>query len=183
MKIYTKTGDQGETGLLGGQRISKASSRISALGVVDELNASIGFARSVGLEASLDSILAEVQNRLFDLGAELAAVSGSEWQIASIQHRHILPLETDIDRMTAILPPLQRFILPGGTQGSAAMHVARGVCRRAERVLLELHTLEPLRDEVIAYLNRLSDWLFTAARYENHVSGNGDVFWEKENQP
>ncbi len=176
-RIYTRTGDAGQTGLVGGGRISKTSLRIHAVGEVDELNAGLGMARTLLPPAGLDGPLAQIQHRLFDLGAELAAPG---FGLESIDPEDTAFLEASMDAQSAELPPLKAFILPGGTPLAAALHQARCVCRRAERSVLLLHHEEPVREEVLQYLNRLSDWLFTAARTANHLSGVSDVKWEKK---
>lgn len=177
MRIYTRTGDAGETGLIGGQRVSKASSRIAAVGDVDELNATLGVARIHLADSSLLEVVDHIQHRLFDLGAELAAPSTG---FSSVDREDVERLERSIDELGARLPPLKEFILPGGSPAAASLHVSRCVCRRAERTVLALHSEAPLRDEVLAFLNRLSDWLFTAARAANHDLGLPDVVWRKK---
>lgn len=173
MKIYTKSGDTGETGLVGGIRVSKTSLRIDAIGEVDELNAAIGLCRA-GLDLSL---LGSIQNWLFDLGSELA--SPGQERFHTIGRNQTEVLEQSIDEMEASLPPLKNFILPGGTEASARLHLARSVCRRAERAALTLSREEPIRGEVTVFLNRLSDWLFVAARTANALSNVMDVEWKR----
>lgn len=179
MKLYTKTGDKGETGLFGGARVSKASARVDAYGTIDELNAVLGLARSTPLDASIDSVLSRVQSELFVLGSELACVSGKESKlgIALIDDSHARALEADIDASETNLPPLKSFILPGGTPSASALHHARTVCRRAERAVISLSHTEALRPEVVIYLNRLSDLCFSLARRANHLAGVEDVPW------
>ncbi len=177
MKIYTKTGDDGETGLLGGGRIAKNSLRIAAIGDIDELNASLGLARSLG--ANSDGELHRLQCWLFDLGSELAAPPGSKFDVAAIGPEAVAWLEEQIDREMGSLPPLKAFILPGGTPAAAALHVARAVCRRAERALLDLHEVEPLRENLRVFVNRLSDYLFAIARSANAASNVSDVEWHR----
>lgn len=172
MKIYTKTGDAGTTGLVGGSRVSKSDAVIQAIGDVDELNAVVGVARTYSKE--LDEELAHIQNWLFDLGAELATPSESRFDNQMLGVAQVGFLENGIDGMTELLPPLRNFILPGGTPLGAHLHLARTVCRRAERSVIALN-LE--RHEPVIFLNRLSDWLFTAARYANRATG--DVTWSK----
>ncbi|MFZ4506706.1 MAG: cob(I)yrinic acid a,c-diamide adenosyltransferase [Fimbriimonas sp.] len=179
MKIYTKTGDDGETGLLGGDRIAKNSPRIEALGDVDELNAAIGLARTHSAGSELDEILRKTQSWLFDLGAELACPPQGKFQVLSLSEREIEVLEHSIDTQTADLPELKEFILPGGTPLAAHLHLARSVCRRAERHLWDLHAAEPLREEPMRFLNRLSDWLFVSARTANFSAGADEPKWEK----
>jgi cob(I)alamin adenosyltransferase len=178
MKLYTKTGDDGTTGLFGGARVRKASTRVDAYGTVDELNASVGFARSMALEASSEAILGEVQSDLFVLGAELACVPGKEDKLSMrlLEETDNLRLEAAIDHAEAALPPLKSFVLPGGSSGAAALHMARTICRRAERSVLSLDDA-PSRPEVNIYLNRLSDLLFVLSRLENHAKKIADVPW------
>lgn len=179
MKLYTKTGDQGETGLFGGARVSKASDRVAAYGTVDELNASLGVARAHALPASVDEVLSRVQRDLFTLGAELASVPGKESNIgiALLDDDDIARLEHAIDESEATLEPLRTFVLPGGTLGAASLHVARTVCRRAEREVVALRTQEPVRSATVVYLNRLSDLLFSLARSVNRSSSVADTPW------
>jgi len=175
LKIYTKTGDKGQTGLVGGSRVNKDTLRIQAIGDVDELNATIGLARCHG---SGGLALAKIQNWLFDLGAELATPEKSRFINSSLKEEHIQWLETSIDKQTADLPPLKNFILPGGTELASALHFARCVCRRAERSALALSREEPLREVVLVFLNRLSDWLFVSARTANRLAGVQDIEWK-----
>lgn len=176
MKIYTKTGDDGTTGLIGGGRTHKASPRIAAIGDVDELNAALGFVRSAGV-GELDALMETVQCWLFDLGAELASPTQHARQHRAIGANQIAELERSIDSQTDALEPLQHFILPGGAEASARIHLARAVCRRAERSILELNAQEPVSDEALAFINRLSDWLFVASRTVNAAAGVKDVRW------
>src|SRR5689334_14599049 len=178
MKIYTKTGDRGETGLVGGSRISKNSERIATIGDIDELNASIGVARTENVPEILAPTLEWLQSALFDLGAEIASPPGSKISFAILTNQVAIRLEEDIDRQTAALEPLRNFILPGGSNLAAQLHLARCVCRRAERSALALHEKEALRPEVLAFLNRLSDWLFVAARTANKQDNRDDVPWQ-----
>lgn len=179
MKIYTRTGDDGTTGLFGGSRVSKTDVRVEAYGTVDEANAAIGVARSAGLEAETDAVLARAQAELFTLGAELACAPGKEskLRLPLIDDEDIERLEREIDRAEEGLPPLKSFILPGGSGGAAALHLARCVCRRAERRVLILDANE-VRGQVRRYLNRLSDLLFALARRANHDAGVEDVPWQ-----
>ncbi len=179
MKIYTRTGDDGTTGLFGGGRRSKADLRVEAYGTVDEANAAIGVARAVGLSSDLDAVMADVQRDLFTLGAELACEPGAEskLKLVLIENADAARLERAIDAAEEGLVPLKSFILPGGSQGAAALHVARCVARRAERLVIALAARSDVRREVIVYLNRLSDLLFTYARRANHVAGVPDVPW------
>lgn len=184
MKIYTRTGDSGETGLLGGKRVPKDHPRIEAVGAVDELNAQIGVVRSqiapdsVTL-AEISSLLGDIQHQLFDCGAELASPDGTRQSALMISADCIAELEGSIDRFEETLPPLTEFILPGGSPAAAQLHVARSTSRRAERRLVALGQSEQVRPELIQYLNRLSDLLFVLARAANQAAGVGDVTWRK----
>lgn len=181
MKIYTRTGDDGTTGLFGGGRVPKASARVDAYGTVDEANATIGIARAEALPPAVDEILRTVQDDLFTLGAELACVPGKEHNLKMtlLSAEDGARLEAAIDRAEDGLPPLTAFVLPGGTRGAAALHVARTVARRAERAVLAAHGESPVRSELVVYLNRLSDLLFVLARRVNHEAGVADVPWKK----
>ncbi|MBK8996298.1 MAG: cob(I)yrinic acid a,c-diamide adenosyltransferase [Myxococcales bacterium] len=181
MKIYTKTGDSGSTGLFGGERVDKDDARVDGYGTVDETNAAIGVARAAGLTVEIDAVLAAVQSDLFTLGAELACVPGHEarLKLALLGGPDIERLERAIDAAEEGLAPLTSFVLPGGTPGAAALHAARTACRRAERRVVALRRASPVRDEVIVYLNRLSDLLFVLARRANHEAGVPDVPWVK----
>lgn len=178
MKIYTKTGDDGTTGLFGGARVKKASTRVDAYGTVDELNATIGVARATKLDAFADAVLAQTQVDLFTLGAELACVPGKEEKLSMnlIDADDAARLERAIDDAEDQLPPLKTFVLPGGSAQAAALHLSRTVCRRAERCVLSIDDTAPRKDVVI-YLNRLSDLLFTLARHANLKAGVEDVPW------
>lgn len=176
MKIYTKTGDAGLTGLIGGRRVPKNSARIAAIGDIDELNASIGFARASG-DSALDNTLSKIQNWLFEAGAEIA--SPGEERFETIDSGVITHLEESIDEMTSQLPELTNFILPGGSELAARLHISRSVCRRAERTLLDLGSVEHVREEVRVLFNRLADWLFVAARTANQLSNVQDVNWKR----
>lgn len=192
MKIYTRTGDTGETALLGGVRAPKNDTRIEAYGTVDELNATLGMSRAevercpgmaAEARASIDAILAEAQNRLFDLGAELAAAPGAVGDFATLAEEHVGALEAAIDQHEATLPKLTQFVLPGGSAAAARLHLARCVCRRAERAVVTLGQREPVREIATRYLNRLSDLLFVLARTANHAAGAGDTPWERAEAP
>lgn len=178
VKLYTKTGDDGTTGLFGGGRVKKASLRVEAYGTVDETNAAIGVARAAGLEPFTDGVLAEVQVDLFTLGAELACVPGKEAKMSMklLGAADAERLEEAIDAAEEGLPPLKSFVLPGGSAQAAALHLARTVCRRAERAVLALDDA-PARAEIVVYLNRLSDLLFVLARKANAALGVADVPW------
>jgi cob(I)alamin adenosyltransferase len=180
MRLYTKTGDDGTTGLFGGARVNKDSDRVDAYGTVDELNAVLGVARAAALPGELDALLSRVQSELFALGAEIACTPGKEARLASrpIGAEHIAGLERAIDETDAALPALQNFVLPAGSAGAAALHHARTVCRRAERLVLRAGRADPVRSELVVYLNRLSDLLFALARRANQLAGLPDVPWQ-----
>jgi cob(I)alamin adenosyltransferase len=176
-RIYTRTGDGGETALGNGARVVKYALRVCAYGTVDEVNATLGVAR-LHAGDEVDAALARIQNDLFDLGADLCAPeaegdTASRLRIAAAQ---VLRLEREIDAMNAGLRPLRSFVLPGGTALAAQLHVCRTVCRRAERLAVELAAAEPVNGEAVRYLNRLSDWLFVASRTANDC-GAADVLW------
>lgn len=182
MKIYTRTGDRGETDLLGAQRVAKDSVRIEACGTVDELNAVLGMARAENPPQEVDRLLEAVQNDLFNLGAELAATDAEAMGLLRITARSVVVLEEAIDRFEAKLSALGGFILPGGTKGAAVLQLARTVCRRAERrvVALAKGPDETVSDTVAVYLNRLGDLLFVLARAANAAAGQSDVPWHSE---
>ncbi len=177
MKIYTKTGDAGETGLFGGARVKKHDVRIEAYGELDELNAVLGKVRLHPFGDETDALLEALQSRLFDLGAELANASGKPMAIHQVDEGDIAQMEQAIDRADGELPPLKTFVLPGGCALSAELHVARCVCRRAERHLTALAERADVRPEAIRFVNRLSDLLFQLARLANHRAGVADVPW------
>lgn len=181
MKIYTKSGDDGETGLFGGQRVRKDDRRVEAYGSVDETNASIGMALSLGVEPSCAAVLEAVQNELFVLGAELSTPPDRRARLGLplIGPRQVAALEQAIDVGEASLPPLKAFIVPGGAPSASALHYARTVCRRAERALIEARDEAAPSEHTLRYLNRLSDLLFVLARTENQRAGRGDVPWAK----
>jgi cob(I)alamin adenosyltransferase len=178
MKLYTKTGDDGTTGLFGGARVPKTSARVAAYGTVDETNAAIGVARACRPEAVIDDVLSRLQSDLFALGAELACAPGreSKLRLRLLGNPDIEALERAIDDADAACPPLASFVLPGGSPAAAALHFARTVCRRAERAVLGIEEAEPRR-ELVVYLNRLSDLLFALARRANVCAGVVDVPW------
>ncbi len=178
MKIYTRTGDDGTTGLFGGARVKKASLRVEAYGTVDELNATLGVARATLLDPFAEGVLAQVQVDLFTLGAELATVPGKEDKLSMrlLDADDSARLEHAIDDAEKELPPLKSFVLPGGSAQAAALHFSRTVARRAERALLAIDDATP-RNELVIYLNRLSDLLFTLARHANLKAGVEDVPW------
>ncbi|MDE2444976.1 MAG: cob(I)yrinic acid a,c-diamide adenosyltransferase [Alphaproteobacteria bacterium] len=182
-RIYTRTGDAGETGLGSGERLSKAHIRIAAYGTVDETNATIGVARLYTTEfAKLDAMLMRIQNELFDLGADLCVPDRGE--AFEFEPLRILPkqyerIEEEIDELNAELEPLKSFVLPAGHAAASQLHVCRTVCRRAERLIVELKHVdgEHVSEGAIAYVNRLSDFFFVASRWVNHKAGTGDVLW------
>ncbi len=179
-RIYTKTGDEGMTGLGGGQRVPKDSQRVETYGTVDELNSQIGVALATGLCERLSGELRRIQNELFDLGADLATPASSQARhpVPTVEPRHIEKLERLIDELNEVVGPLTNFLLPGGAPGAAQLHVARTVCRRAERTATSLARDETIGPTVLPYLNRLSDALFVMARYENHERGIAEPLWE-----
>jgi cob(I)alamin adenosyltransferase len=179
MKIYTRTGDTGSTGLFGGVRVDKDAPGVEAYGSVDELNACLGMVRALAGPGELDLTLAGVQSDLFRLGAELACAPGKEDRLGMelIGPNDTARLEGAIDRAEASLPPLKTFVLPAGSPAAASLHMARTVCRRAERRVISARRSAPVRDEVIHYLNRLSDLLFVLARDANRLAGVADSPW------
>lgn len=183
MKLYTRTGDDGTTGLFGGGRVSKDHPRIEAYGTVDETNACIGLAAAACGEdvngTRFREILTSLQSRLFDIGADLATPEGSPYRerLPKVGDSHVREVEGWIDEVDAQVPPIRQFVLPGGTDLAARLHLARTVCRRAERLVIALGHGEPVGDAVVHYLNRVSDLLFAMARGANHAAGVGDVPW------
>lgn len=179
-KVYTRTGDSGETALGGGQRLPKDALRIQAYGTVDELNSVLGVALAAGLDPRLAEPLARVQNELFHLGSDLCILEEDKERmpVPRIEQRHVEALEALMDVLSEELAPLSNFILPGGSPGAAHLHVARTVCRRAERDLVSLAREEAVGPFTVRYLNRLSDALFVFSRYENFRQGVSDVLWD-----
>jgi cob(I)alamin adenosyltransferase len=179
-KIYTKQGDSGSTRLGGGQKISKSAPRIEAFGTVDELNSYLGVALASGLDSELVELLSTIQDELFHLGSDLCILEEDKANlpVPQIESRHVEALETILDRLTTEVGPLENFILPGGSTGAAHLHVARTVCRRAERLVVALAQKETVGADTVRYLNRLSDALFVMARFENKRKGIGDVYWD-----
>ena len=175
MKIYTRTGDAGETSLFGGARVPKSDARIEAYGTVDELNSSIGVARAGWPESPIDAQLREVQSDLFAIGAHLASPGTSRFE--GVDPRRTADLEAVIDQMERDLPRLKNFILPGGSMAAAQLHLARTICRRAERRVVALKDESTATRSTVVYLNRLSDFLFVAARFANLEHGVEDVGW------
>lgn len=180
MKIYTRTGDQGQTGLFGGARLDKDDARVEAYGTVDELNATLGVARAHALPAAIDAQLAAIQDDLLRLGAELATAPGKEHllTVPRVDAADATRLEQWIDEHEALLPELSNFILPGGVPGAAFLHHARTVCRRAERRVITAFRGGSTGAAVVIYLNRLSDLLFVFARRANQEASHGDVLWK-----
>ncbi len=179
-KIYTKTGDEGDTALGGGQRVPKDALRVQAYGTVDELNSQIGVALANGLSERLAEVLPPIQNELFHLGSDLCFLEEDKekYPVPQVEARHIEKLEMLVDELNEIVGPLKNFILPGGAPGAAHLHVARTVCRRAEREVIALARAEGVGPFVIPYLNRLSDALFVMARFENHQQGASEPVWD-----
>jgi len=180
VKIYTKTGDRGETGLFGGPRVRKSDARVEAYGDVDELNAAIGAARALVEDPEIDAELGKIQAELFCVGAELATPHGAKARsaIPPVDSGWTARLERAIDAWEPELPPLTKFVLPGGTRTAAALHVARTVCRRAERRAVLLSADAEVEPAVLAYLNRLSDFLFVAARLANRRAQRDEPIWD-----
>jgi cob(I)alamin adenosyltransferase len=179
-KVYTRTGDDGTTGLGAGGRVAKDSPRIEAYGTVDELNSQIGLVLSSGVNDEIAAALRSIQNDLFHLGSDLCVPEEEKERrpVPSIEERHVAGLESLMDRLSEELPPLENFVLPGGTPGAAQLHVARTVCRRAERLVVALARREAVGPYTVKYLNRLSDALFVMARHENKRRGVPDVLWD-----
>lgn len=182
MKIYTKTGDKGDTGLFGAGRVSKDSLRIEAYGTVDELNSFLGLAVAETTHNEIKLMLKEVQNLLFTVGSDLASPNESKTEsfvIPRVEEKFSVKIENYIDLISEQLEELKFFILPGGTKAAAYIHVARTVCRRAERKVVALNKQERINKNIIIFLNRISDFLFVLARFENKLSGIQDIKWEK----
>lgn len=179
-KIYTRTGDDGTTGLGFGGRVAKDSLRVEAYGTVDELNSAVGVARAAGLPVELARPLAAIQNELFHLGSDLCVPESekSAHPVPRIEAQHVEALEALMDHWAERLTALDNFVLPGGSPGAAALHVARTVCRRAERLVVSLARQEPVGEWTVPYLNRLSDALFVLARAANARAGVEDVLWD-----
>ncbi|MFQ5349979.1 MAG: cob(I)yrinic acid a,c-diamide adenosyltransferase [Thermoanaerobaculia bacterium] len=179
-RVYTRTGDDGTTALGSGERVSKDDPRIEAYGSVDELNSVIGAALATGLDAELEGVLGRVQNELLHLGADLCVPEERKREMPGprIEERHVEALEEIIDRLSERLAPLENFLLPGGSPGAAQLHLARTVCRRAERRLVALAAAAEISPAAPRYLNRLSDALFVMARYENQAKGVPEPLWD-----
>jgi cob(I)alamin adenosyltransferase len=180
MKIYTKTGDEGTTGLIGGDRTAKSDPRIECSGTIDELNAALGWA-GAGAEGAIAEKLRVVQNELFVMGAHInCPLASPPASVPAIDPTGIDRLEMQMDEADENLPPLRNFILPGGSELAARLHLARTICRRAERVLVNFSHDRPVSPVILAYVNRLSDWLFVQARLANKLAGIADVTWPRE---
>ncbi|WP_290664269.1 cob(I)yrinic acid a,c-diamide adenosyltransferase [Ignavibacterium sp.] len=180
MKIYTKTGDKGDTSLFGGERVQKNHQRINAYGTVDELNAFIGLALTEIKSDEVRNILIDLQNKLFIVGSDLATPENEKnkkLNIIRTSEEFIKKAESDIDNFTEKLDELRNFILPGGSKGSAMLHVCRTICRRAEREIVALKNSEKVNQNILIFLNRISDLLFVLSRYENKVSNFPDTIW------
>jgi cob(I)alamin adenosyltransferase len=181
MKIYTKTGDAGETGLFAGARVRKDDVRIEAYGTVDELNAAIGLARSERLPPEIEQALERIQSELFSVGAELATPDPAKHGMMLVGEAQTKKLEAAIDHLEAGLPPLKQFVLPAGSRGGSLLHLARGICRRAERRVVTLANASDITvsSTLITYLNRLGDYLFVAARFANQEAKAVETKWQK----
>jgi cob(I)alamin adenosyltransferase len=177
MKIYTKTGDKGKTSLLGGKKVSKSHLRIEAYGTVDELNSHIGLLAAYTINEPYQSFLLTVQHKLFNLGSLLAVDGEQPFSLPSVSNEDVLAIEKEIDSFTSQLPVLKQFILPGGHREVAFCHIARCVCRRAERCVVRLHETDLVDEMLIKYLNRLSDYLFVLARMMTKNLGATEVVW------
>lgn len=180
MKIYTKTGDKGETSLFGGERVKKNNLRINAYGTIDELNAFIGLALTEIKSEEIKTVLLDLQNKLFTVGSDLATPNtekNKKLNIPRTKEEFIKKAESDIDNFTEKLSELRNFILPGGSKGSAMLHVCRTISRRAEREIVTLKNSEEVNDNILVFLNRISDLFFVLSRYENKVSNHPDIIW------
>ena len=179
MKIYTKTGDKGETGLFGGQRVPKNSLRIEAYGTIDELSSFIGLAITEVKSGEVKNLLEKIQNELFAVGSDLATPNNANEKdkIVRVPQEFYADAEKAIDKFESELQPLKNFILPGGTKSASLLHICRTICRRAERNVVALNDSVKIGDNIIIFLNRLSDLFFVLARYENHLAGIQDVKW------
>ena len=182
MKIYTKTGDKGETGLFGGERVSKNSLRIEAYGTIDELNAFIGLAIIEVSDNSVKDLLQKIQNWLFSIGADLATPDNEKTKKLNVfrtPEEYYLYIEKEIDYYESKLDELRKFILPGGTKGAALLHICRTITRRAERMVVALNSTVKIGNNIIIFLNRLSDLFFVLARFDNAVTGTPDIEWKQ----
>jgi cob(I)alamin adenosyltransferase len=179
MKIYTKTGDKGQTSLFGGKRVEKNNLRIEAYGTIDELNSIIGVVLAEGIDEKGEKILTILQNELFILGGELATPDDVEVKtVVKISDADIEFIENSIDDLEKDLEPLKYFILPGGNKAASLLHLARTVCRRAERIIISVSKDEKISSKVIIFVNRLSDFLFVLARYQNHIKSTPEIKWK-----
>ncbi len=178
MKIYTKRGDKGDTSLIGGTRVAKNHARIEAYGTVDELNSVVGIIRDTAAFKGANDLLVAIQNNLFTLGSLLASTPDSKMTLPALQEQDIMDLEAAIDSMDAELEPLKNFILPGGDLAASQCHVARCVCRRAERRTIDLAETTELDEIIVKYLNRLSDYFFALARYYTQQHGGVETLWQ-----
>lgn len=182
MKIYTKTGDRGETGLFGGERVSKKSHRIEAYGTIDELNAFIGLAVIEVSDRSVKDLLQKIQNWLFSIGADLATPDNEKTKKLNVfrtPEEYYLYIEKEIDKYEGKLDELRNFILPGGTKGAALLHICRTITRRTERMVVALNSTVKIGNNIIIFLNRLSDLFFVLARFDNAVTGTPDIEWKQ----
>lgn len=180
MKIYTKTGDEGKTSLFGGERVEKNHLRLEAYGTIDELNSVLGVSSSFNNDELVKKIIYEIQNSLFRVGSELATPPEVKSKaIVSISSEEITNIENVIDDIELKLNPLQNFILPGGSKSASFLHLARTICRRAERKIIELDLNESINPDIIVYINRLSDLLFVLARFANHLSSTPEIGWKQ----
>ncbi len=178
MKIYTKTGDKGETSLLGGKRVRKSDMRIEAYGTIDELNSYIGLLSDQEACATFRDFIRRIQQELFTIGSLLAAdPEKTAIKLPKLSQSNIQELESSIDQLEQELPPLKNFILPGGHPASSTAHVARCICRRSERRVVEMNEEIPVNPDILVYLNRLSDWLFVFSRYLLQLTGNQEIPW------
>lgn len=175
-KVYTRTGDEGSTSLAKGERVSKDDPRITAIGSLDETNSVIGAALAEGVVSEIAEVLEGVQHTLFNIGGALA-MKGEDHTL--VREEHVSSLEAFLDGLNSSLPPLKEFVLPGGSKAGSHLHHARAVCRRAERDVVTLHKEEPIDSQILAYLNRLSDYLFVAARYQNVMDGGNEEMWKR----
>ena len=178
MKLYTRNGDDGSTGLFGGQRVPKDDPRVEAYGTVDELNSALGFAAAACAFDELTAIIARLQPALFDLGSHLCSPGGANPHVAPFTEAHIEEFERTIDAVCAPLETMKNFVLPGGTELASRLHLARCVCRRAERLMVGVARTQPVEGVLIIYMNRLSDLLFAMARRANQLAGVPDVPWK-----
>ena len=178
MKIYTKTGDKGETSLYGGKRLQKDDLRIESYGTVDELNAHVGLLREGDIHDDYDAILQQIQIELFNIGSHLASSPNGSFPLPKLNEDLVEQLEKAMDDMNESLPELRTFILPGGSESASRAHLSRTVCRRAERRVVSLSHAEQVNDQIIIFLNRLSDFFFVFSRYLLHTEGKSEIKWQ-----